>query len=217
LLLLLERVGWGKTTATASIGAALALEGKRVAVVDMDIGLRNLDVVMGLDLSLDDPGLLEPEEFWETHDAFTSHHIIKEIEMIKHKKATDIKGEEESSKQEISLGEKIMLLREIDIFSDLKVAELAAIAAVTEEVSYPPAQQIFKQEDVGETVFMVISGLVEVVRELSPEDRVVLDTISREGPLERWPFWTILPGRQPSRPWRRPGFSLFINRLSTKP
>lgn len=41
--------GVGKTTATASIGAALALEGKSVAVVDMDIGLRNLDVVMGLE------------------------------------------------------------------------------------------------------------------------------------------------------------------------
>jgi septum site-determining protein MinD len=41
--------GVGKTTAVASIGAALALEGKRTAVVDMDIGLRNLDVVMGLE------------------------------------------------------------------------------------------------------------------------------------------------------------------------
>ncbi|RJR36051.1 MAG: septum site-determining protein MinD [Desulfobacteraceae bacterium] len=41
--------GVGKTTATLNIGAALALERKRVAVVDMDIGLRNLDVVMGLE------------------------------------------------------------------------------------------------------------------------------------------------------------------------
>jgi septum site-determining protein MinD len=41
--------GVGKTTATASLGAALALEGNKVAVVDMDIGLRNLDVVMGLE------------------------------------------------------------------------------------------------------------------------------------------------------------------------
>ncbi len=41
--------GVGKTTATASIGAALAMGGKRVTVVDMDIGLRNLDVVMGLE------------------------------------------------------------------------------------------------------------------------------------------------------------------------
>lgn len=41
--------GVGKTTATSSIGAALAMAGNRVAVVDMDIGLRNLDVVMGLE------------------------------------------------------------------------------------------------------------------------------------------------------------------------
>lgn len=41
--------GVGKTTATASLGAAMAMEGKKVAVVDMDIGLRNLDVVMGLE------------------------------------------------------------------------------------------------------------------------------------------------------------------------
>ncbi len=41
--------GVGKTTATSSIGAALALGGNRVAIVDMDIGLRNLDVVMGLE------------------------------------------------------------------------------------------------------------------------------------------------------------------------
>ncbi len=41
--------GVGKTTASANIGAALAMRGRRVAVVDADIGLRNLDVVMGLE------------------------------------------------------------------------------------------------------------------------------------------------------------------------
>src|ERR1700684_3612249 len=39
--------GVGKTTSTASIGAALAQTGKRVCVVDFDIGLRNLDLVLG--------------------------------------------------------------------------------------------------------------------------------------------------------------------------
>jgi septum site-determining protein MinD len=39
--------GVGKTTSTASIGAALAQTGKRVCVVDFDVGLRNLDLVLG--------------------------------------------------------------------------------------------------------------------------------------------------------------------------
>lgn len=41
--------GVGKTTITANLGMALAQHGQRVAVVDADIGLRNLDVVMGLE------------------------------------------------------------------------------------------------------------------------------------------------------------------------
>jgi septum site-determining protein MinD len=41
--------GVGKTTATANIGAALATMGQRVACIDADIGLRNLDVVLGLE------------------------------------------------------------------------------------------------------------------------------------------------------------------------
>ena len=39
--------GVGKTTSTASIGAALAQSGQRVCVVDFDVGLRNLDLVLG--------------------------------------------------------------------------------------------------------------------------------------------------------------------------
>ena len=41
--------GVGKTTTTANIGSALAMLNKRVVVIDADIGLRNLDVVMGLE------------------------------------------------------------------------------------------------------------------------------------------------------------------------
>jgi septum site-determining protein MinD len=41
--------GVGKTTTSANLGVALAMAGKQVVIVDADIGLRNLDVVLGLE------------------------------------------------------------------------------------------------------------------------------------------------------------------------
>lgn len=43
--------GVGKTTITANLGIALSKLGKSVIAIDTDIGLRNLDVVMGLEKS----------------------------------------------------------------------------------------------------------------------------------------------------------------------
>ena len=50
--------GVGKTTAAAAIGSGLAAAGKRTAILDMDLGLRNLDVALGL----------ETQVFWHVGD-----------------------------------------------------------------------------------------------------------------------------------------------------
>ena len=41
--------GVGKTTSSAAIASGLALKGKKTAVIDFDIGLRNLDLIMGFE------------------------------------------------------------------------------------------------------------------------------------------------------------------------
>ncbi|HVN69671.1 MAG TPA: septum site-determining protein MinD [Candidatus Binatia bacterium] len=41
--------GVGKTTTTANLGTALARRGARVVMIDADVGLRNLDIVLGLE------------------------------------------------------------------------------------------------------------------------------------------------------------------------
>src|ERR1700759_765716 len=47
LVVISGKGGVGKTTSTAAIGAGLATLGKTVVVVDFDVGLRNLDLIMG--------------------------------------------------------------------------------------------------------------------------------------------------------------------------
>lgn len=71
--------GVGKTTTTANIGVALARMNKKVVVIDADIGLRNLDVVMGL----------ENRIVYDIVDVVEGRCKLRQA-MIKHKQFTDL-------------------------------------------------------------------------------------------------------------------------------
>ncbi len=71
--------GVGKTTTTANIGTGLAALGYRVVMIDTDIGLRNLDVVMGL----------ENRIVYDIVDAVTGSCRLKQA-LIKDKRFEDL-------------------------------------------------------------------------------------------------------------------------------
>lgn len=74
--------GVGKTTVTANLGAALADSGKRVVVVDADVGLRNLDVVMGLENRVRLHSLDVIEERCTLQDALVRDRVRKSLMLL---------------------------------------------------------------------------------------------------------------------------------------
>ncbi len=82
-----------------------------------------------------------------------------------------------SMESAISLTDKILLVREIDIFSDLSVSELAAVASVTEAVFHPANKVVIREGDMGETMFLVVKGTVAVIKNLESANELELDQI----------------------------------------
>jgi len=63
---------------------------------------------------------------------------------------------------EVVITDKILLLKKIEMFEGLTVSELAAVGSVTEEVLFQPNEVVIKRGEMGETMYLMISGEVSV-------------------------------------------------------
>ncbi|MBU2629854.1 MAG: cyclic nucleotide-binding domain-containing protein, partial [Proteobacteria bacterium] len=140
-----------------------------------------VDILMGLSLTHEEPGLLEGNDLVNELENSLNKNILKEVEMILKKNQTASTDPQRIQSTQISLGEKILLLKEIEIFSGLSASELAAIAAVTKELGYPSDRTVIKQNTIGETVFLIIEGEVDVIMEHADGKEVIIDHILSGG------------------------------------
>ncbi len=92
-------------------------------------------------------------------------------------KDSRLDSKEADMESEISIPDKILHLRGIQIFEGLSVAELAAIASVTEEVIYPEEKVVIKEGESGDEMYMMIGGEVAVMKAKEGGLEIELDRI----------------------------------------
>lgn len=103
--------GVGKTTSTANVGTALALQGEKVCLVDMDIGLRNLDVVLGL----------ENRIIYDVIDVIEGRAKVHQA-LIKDKRFDDLlfllPAAQHADKNAVNPEDMVEIIKELDEFYD---------------------------------------------------------------------------------------------------
>jgi len=78
---------------------------------------------------------------------------------------------------EISIPDRILHLRGIQVFEGLSVSELAAVASVTEEEVYPADLEVIREGDPGDTMYLIIQGKVSVIKGQGDPDETELGQI----------------------------------------
>jgi CRP-like cAMP-binding protein len=61
--------------------------------------------------------------------------------------------------------EKVLFLQDIDIFEFTTTEDLAHIAAITEEIEYKADSIIFKEEEISDSMYVVVEGKVKLTRD----------------------------------------------------
>ncbi len=79
---------------------------------------------------------------------------------------------------ELSIMDKILHLKKIQIFSDLKINELAAIASIAKESKYEQNETVMAEGDLGDSFYLLIDGEVAVIKRYGEDDEVTLAALA---------------------------------------
>jgi ATP/ADP translocase len=120
----------------------------------------------------------------QRHGESKNRHIRHMARRVLVTQRADSAEAEEDMEKEISIPDKILRLRGIEIFEGLSVSELAAVASVTEEAFYPPGETVIKEGEAGDTMYLVVKGEVSVLKGQEGEEgarEIELDRIRAGG------------------------------------
>ncbi|MEE9611465.1 MAG: cyclic nucleotide-binding domain-containing protein, partial [Desulfatiglandales bacterium] len=112
-------------------------------------------------------------ELAQSENAYTSQMAQSLMDQL----GGDPGKREDSMGKEITIPDKILHLKGIEIFEALSVSELAAVASVTEEIVHPPGEIVIKEGDAGETMYLLIKGEVSVIKVQGEDHEIELDRI----------------------------------------
>ena len=99
----------------------------------------------------------------------SSHPIVREAARILSESVTG-----EDSSDELSDLDKLIALRNIPIFEELRVRELMAIATITEEQLFSPGEAVVREGDQGDIMYLVLKGELAVKKVLDQREGEVL-------------------------------------------
>jgi hypothetical protein len=111
------------------------------------------------------------------HDS-ANPHISTMAKRVMLKMEVSSTMEVDAMKTALALPDIILKLKPIEIFKGLSVGELAAVASVTEEISYDTQQVVIKEGDHGDTLYLVLEGKVAVIKTEADGTELTLDHIA---------------------------------------
>lgn len=100
----------------------------------------------------------------EGFESSENTHVRSMAQRVIDRQDHDSAKSEDDMEIEMSIPDKILRLRGIQIFEGLSVNELAAIATVTEEADYPQGQIVIREGEPGDTMYLLIKGQVSVIK-----------------------------------------------------